>query len=119
MGDAPADAGCNDYLGIHRTAARQVRDKGSGGCRRRKDMLTLNQLFGARGHDSAPRTYAVYCSDGRDTCPACGGRQWLVGRVSAECASCATALPLVDVDTACAGLIRGSLRKAEGGPLPG
>lgn len=29
-------------------------------------------------------------------CPGCGGRQWLVGRLSAECARCATALPIVE-----------------------
>lgn len=29
-------------------------------------------------------------------CPGCGRSQWLVGRISAECAFCSTALPLVD-----------------------
>lgn len=28
-------------------------------------------------------------------CPRCGRANWLVGRVTAECASCGTALPLV------------------------
>jgi hypothetical protein len=27
-------------------------------------------------------------------CPACGERQWLVGRIMAECAFCETALPI-------------------------
>lgn len=27
-------------------------------------------------------------------CPCCGGSAWLVGRRSAECAGCCTALPL-------------------------
>ncbi|MEA3388966.1 hypothetical protein [Sphingobium sp. CCH11-B1] len=27
-------------------------------------------------------------------CPACGERQWLVGRIMAECACCETALPI-------------------------
>ncbi|MCP1468823.1 hypothetical protein J3E64_000490 [Sphingobium sp. OAS761] len=27
-------------------------------------------------------------------CPTCGERQWLVGRVMAECACCETALPI-------------------------
>lgn len=32
---------------------------------------------------------------GRATpCPACGERQWLVGRVVAQCACCDTALPI-------------------------
>jgi hypothetical protein len=29
-------------------------------------------------------------------CPGCGRSQWIVGRVSAECAFCSTALPLAD-----------------------
>ena len=29
-----------------------------------------------------------------DHCPGCDGAQWTVGRVSAECAFCGTALPL-------------------------
>jgi hypothetical protein len=32
---------------------------------------------------------------GRATpCPACGERQWLVGRIMAQCACCDTALPI-------------------------
>ncbi len=27
-------------------------------------------------------------------CPGCGGRSWIIGRLSAECAHCATALML-------------------------
>lgn len=30
-------------------------------------------------------------------CPGCGGLSWHVGRMSAECATCATAIPLADV----------------------
>jgi CDGSH-type Zn-finger protein len=29
-------------------------------------------------------------------CPGCGGTHWLVGRTSAECARCDTALPLAE-----------------------
>jgi hypothetical protein len=29
-------------------------------------------------------------------CPGCGRIQWLIGRVSAECAFCGTALPLAE-----------------------
>lgn len=32
-----------------------------------------------------------------DHCPGCGGTNWIVGRSSAECAGCATALPLAPV----------------------
>lgn len=28
-------------------------------------------------------------------CPGCGNSQWIVGRMTAECAFCATALPFV------------------------
>lgn len=30
-------------------------------------------------------------------CPGCGQAQWYVGRMSAECAFCGTALPLQDI----------------------
>jgi hypothetical protein len=30
-------------------------------------------------------------------CPGCGQTQWFIGRVSAECAFCATALPLQEI----------------------
>jgi hypothetical protein len=30
-------------------------------------------------------------------CPGCGQTQWYIGRVSAECAFCATALPLQEI----------------------
>ncbi|WP_300113387.1 hypothetical protein [Sphingobium sp.] len=32
-------------------------------------------------------------------CPGCGGSHWLVGRQSAECARCATAIPLMSPAT--------------------
>lgn len=32
-------------------------------------------------------------------CPGCGHSQWLVGRTTAECAVCATALPLAETET--------------------
>lgn len=31
-------------------------------------------------------------------CPGCGASHWTVGRFSAECAFCATALPLAPID---------------------
>jgi hypothetical protein len=31
-------------------------------------------------------------------CPSCGGGSWIVGRASAQCGHCATALPLAPVD---------------------
>lgn len=45
-------------------------------------------------HDPARRGYHVsYRRHEPNACPGCGRSQWLVGRVSAECAFCATALP--------------------------
>lgn len=41
----------------------------------------------------ASRGYAILYR-APQTCPGCGGQAWLVGRHSAECARCQTALPL-------------------------
>lgn len=30
-------------------------------------------------------------------CPGCGGKSWHIGRMSAECGACGTAIPLADV----------------------
>lgn len=47
-------------------------------------------------HDPAARGYGVAYRPGEtNRCPGCGRSHWHVGRVSAECAFCETALPLV------------------------
>ena len=47
--------------------------------------------------DPAGRGYhAVYHEHEINHCPGCGRTHWLIGRVSAECAFCATALPLAE-----------------------
>jgi hypothetical protein len=38
--------------------------------------------------------HAVYHDGEINHCPGCGRTHWLIGRVSAECAFCSTALPL-------------------------
>lgn len=38
----------------------------------------------------------IYRENHPNHCPGCGRSQWYVGRVSAECGFCATALPLSD-----------------------
>ena len=38
--------------------------------------------------------HAVYHDGEVNHCPGCGRTHWLVGRLSAECAFCSTALPL-------------------------
>ncbi len=40
----------------------------------------------------------LYHGEESNRCPSCGQRQWFIGRVTAECAFCETALPLDHVD---------------------
>jgi hypothetical protein len=40
----------------------------------------------------------VYHDGEPNRCPGCGRRQWFVGRVTAECAFCETALPLEHIN---------------------
>jgi hypothetical protein len=40
--------------------------------------------------------HAVYREHEVNHCPGCGRTHWLIGRMSAECAFCATALPLAE-----------------------
>lgn len=60
-----------------------------------------------------PGFLAIYRPGRENFCPGCGGRHWSVGRIMAECAFCATALPLEVV--AGHGF---TLRIASGSPLP-
>lgn len=51
-------------------------------------------------HDPALRGYrAIYRENELNRCPGCGRTHWYVGRSSAECAFCATALPLQEART--------------------
>jgi hypothetical protein len=38
----------------------------------------------------------TYAPGQANNCPGCGGMQWHVGRQTAECACCSTALPIAD-----------------------
>ena len=50
-------------------------------------------------HNPAKRGYnAVYRRHETNHCPGCGRTHWYVGRVSAECGFCGTALPLAEVE---------------------
>ena len=40
--------------------------------------------------------HAVYHDGEVNHCPGCGRTHWLIGRISAECAFCSTALPLAE-----------------------
>jgi hypothetical protein len=55
-------------------------------------------------HDPAARGYHIlYRQDQVNHCPSCGRTHWYIGRVSAECGFCATALPLVEATVRGAG----------------
>jgi hypothetical protein len=55
-------------------------------------------------HDPAHRGYCVvYHEDEVNHCPGCGRTHWYVGRVSAECGFCGTALPLASASSRGAG----------------
>jgi hypothetical protein len=57
--------------------------------------LTLSDM--RKTHDPSGRGYhAVYREHEVNHCPGCGRTHWIIGRVSAECAFCATALPLAE-----------------------
>ena len=58
----------------------------------------LNTIEARRGHfDPSARGYhAVYRENEVNHCPGCGRTHWYLGRMLAECAFCATALPLQD-----------------------
>jgi hypothetical protein len=65
-------------------------------------------------HDPALRGYhAVYRSGQVNHCPGCGRSHWLVGRLSAECGFCATALPLVEGGMNGTGLFRRGWRMTQ------
>ncbi|MDP8993423.1 MAG: hypothetical protein M3N07_00325 [Pseudomonadota bacterium] len=58
-------------------------------------------------HDPSRRGYhVVYREDEVNRCPGCGRSHWYVGRLSAECGFCATALPLADTGALGAGTLR-------------
>lgn len=78
----------------------------------------LVQLFGqkAHPHDPARRGYhIVYRENEANHCPGCGRSHWYVGRLTAECGFCGTALPLMSsLGMAGTGLFRTSGRSCPG-----
>lgn len=59
-------------------------------------------------HDPSARGYCpVYRDNQVNHCPGCGRTHWYVGRFSAECGFCATALPLAEGAARAGGLSRG------------
>lgn len=61
----------------------------------------------ARGYYAAYRPHEV------NRCPGCGRTHWLIGRSLAECAFCATALPLLDGGMNGVGLFRRGYRAGD------
>ena len=64
-------------------------------------------------HDPQHRGYRIaYRENEVNHCPGCGRTHWYVGRVSAECGFCATALPLTTATSRGVGSHRAVLRDA-------
>jgi hypothetical protein len=62
-------------------------------------------------HDPGKRGYCVaYHENEMNHCPGCGRTHWYVGRFSAECGFCATALPLAAATSRGAGAHRNGHR---------
>ncbi len=60
-------------------------------------MATAPILNELGNHDPMLRGYhAVYREHQVNHCPGCGRTHWIIGRMSAECAFCTTALPLAE-----------------------
>lgn len=51
---------------------------------------SFSDSLARRGH------HIVYRANTSNQCPGCGRSQWYVGRISAECGYCATAVPLAE-----------------------
>jgi hypothetical protein len=72
-------------------------------------MIDVNQLrAGYRIH---------YRHDEVNHCPGCGQTQWIVGRLTAECAFCATALPVRAAGMTGIGLFRAEAREPKRLPI--
>lgn len=62
-------------------------------------------------HDPAVRGFQILYHPGEvNRCPACGRTHWYVGRLSAECGFCGTALALAETARTGAGLFRSARR---------
>ena len=55
-----------------------------------RTKLDLPATLAQRGH------HIVYRANSSNHCPGCGRSQWYVGRVTAECGFCGTAVPLAE-----------------------
>ncbi len=60
-------------------------------------IQTSNSSIGI--HGAMKRYSFMYHIGETNHCPGCGHRHWHIGRATAECANCQTALPLADVSS--------------------
>lgn len=82
----------------------------------------LRSIEGTRlPHDPAFRGFQPLYHQGEvNRCPACGRSHWYIGRLSAECGFCGTAIALAEAAMTGAGLFqhfRGARRPAGESPL--
>jgi uncharacterized protein (DUF983 family) len=70
-------------------------------------MLTTIEGGRSYPHDPALRGFQVlYHAGEANRCPGCGRSHWYIGRLSAECGFCGTALALAETARTGAGLFR-------------
>src|SRR5205085_4685083 len=69
--------------------------------KRPEDTTMLNSTQARRSafNPNVRGYHAVYHDGEVNHCPGCGRTHWIIGRLSAECAFCSTALPLKDALT--------------------
>ena len=66
-------------------------------------MMVLRSREERFAHDPSHRGYhVVYRPHETNRCPGCGRSHWFLGRSSAECGFCATALPFATAEFAAA-----------------
>ena len=76
----------------------------------------LRAIEGTRSfpHDPSTRGYLfVYQMGETNRCPGCGRSHWHIGRISAECGFCGTALALADTGMTGVGVLRRPHRQPE------
>jgi hypothetical protein len=66
---------------------------------RKPVMLSPTEARRGPFNPNARGYHAVYREDEINHCPGCGRTHWIIGRMSAECAFCSTALPLKEAYT--------------------
>jgi hypothetical protein len=62
-------------------------------------MLSSTQARRTAFNPNARGYHAVYHAGEVNHCPGCGRTHWIIGRMSAECAFCSTAMPLKEAQT--------------------